>query len=99
MDIIKKSIFGIISSVVRYLMVSGITWLTTHEFIDTSTSTQLVAIAPVVVAATIWSVIERYVIAKVNLAKILTALDLAPGSTLEHLNEAMKAGGKIEDTK
>src|SRR5262245_35749416 len=97
MDIIKNSLFAFISSITRNLLVGGLTWLVTRGMLDESASTQIIAIAPVVVAAVVWSFIEKYFIAKLNMAKILTALNLLPGSTLAHLDEAMRRQKTTEE--
>lgn len=97
--VIKSSLLAFISSIARNLLVSGFAWLAARKIVDDTTSSQLLTWAPIFIAGAAWSLVEKYVFAKVNLKKIMTALDLAPGSTLAHLDEAMRKQTTEETTK
>lgn len=43
-----------------------------------------------VLAAVAWSFVEKYVLAKLHFEKLQTALNLPTGSTLAHLDEALR---------
>jgi hypothetical protein len=90
MQLLKSSLIAIISSIVRTLLVSGLTWLSTRNLVDQAASDQLLVIGPIAISAIVWSVIERYVIARLNLEKLNIALDLPAGSTQENLKDALQ---------
>lgn len=89
MDIIKSSLLVFISSIVRNLLAVGLTWLVSRKLIDESASSQLLTIGPIVIGAIAWSLIEKYVIGKLHLEKVLAALNLPAGSTQENLKDAL----------
>jgi nucleoside permease NupC len=72
-SIIRSALLTFLSSVARNLLVTGMTWLVARNVIDAATSTQLVSILPVAVAAIAWSLIEKYLITKLHLEKLLAA--------------------------
>jgi hypothetical protein len=90
LSIIKSSLFAFVSSVARNLLLAGLTWLVSRKVIDEATSSQLLTFAPMVLAAVAWSFVEKYVLAKLHFEKLQTALNLPTGSTLAHLDEALR---------
>jgi hypothetical protein len=88
--IIKSSLLAFVSSIARNLIVSGLAWLAARKVIDATMSNQILQWAPIFIAGCAWSLIEKYVLAKENWQRIITALNLAPGSTLAHLDEAIR---------
>jgi hypothetical protein len=76
--IIRSSILTLLSGVARNLLVTGLTWLVSRKVIDDATSTQIVSIMPVAVAAIAWSLVEKYVIAKLHLERLLAVQSEPP---------------------
>lgn len=77
-SIIRSSLLTLLSGVVRNLLVTGFTWLVSRKVIDETTSSQVIALLPVAVTAIAWSLIEKYVIAKMHLEKLLAVPDIPP---------------------
>jgi nucleoside permease NupC len=90
-SIIRSSLIALFSGVARNLLVTGLTWLVSRKVIDESTSSQVVALLPVAVAAIAWSLVEKFIIAKLHMEKLITALNLPAGSTVEQLKEEMRS--------
>lgn len=90
LSIIRSSLFAFVSSVARHLLMMGLTWLVAKNMIDANTSDQLLTLGPMVAAAVAWSFVDKYVLAKVNLAKIETALSLPAGSSPARLDEEVR---------
>jgi hypothetical protein len=91
--IIKSALLQIISSLLRTVLLAGVTWLTTRNLINDDTATQLTALIPAVLAAVIWSFIEKYIIAKLHLSRLLVALSLPANSSLEDVKNAVNGKG------
>lgn len=90
LSIIKSSLFAFVSSLLRNLLVAGLSWLASRKLIDASTSSQLATFVPLVGATLAWSFFEKYVLAKLNLQKVIAALNLPAGSSTAHLDEALR---------
>lgn len=90
-SIIRSCLIALFSGVARNLLVTTFAWLVSRQFIDESTSSQVVALLPVAVSAIAWSLLEKYVLAKFHMREKLTALSLPAGSTVEDLKEEMRA--------
>lgn len=93
-SIIRSCLIALFSGVARNLLVTTFAWLVSRQFIDESTSSQVVALLPVAVSAITWSLLEKYVLAKLHMREKLTALSLPAGSTVEDLKEEMKGTPK-----
>lgn len=89
-SIVRSSVFTFISGAVRNLAVVALTWLVSRKVIDADTGSQLLALAPTVIAAVLWSLIEKYIFAKRNLGKVQTALGLPAGSSMADLKAELK---------
>lgn len=91
LSIIRSSLIAFISSVARNLLVAGLTWLVSRKVIDESASSQIASILPVAVSAIAWSLVEKYLMARLHLERLTTALNLPAGSSVEDLHEEMRA--------
>lgn len=90
-SILRNSLIAIFTSIARNLLVTAFTWLVSRRVIDQATSSQVVALLPVAVSAIAWSLVEKYFLGKLHMKKLLTALNLPAGSTVEELKDEMQA--------
>jgi len=90
LSIIRSSLSAFIMAIVRNAVVVATTWLASRKLIDAETSSQLLAFIPMVVASIGWSLIEKYVFARLNLQKLQVAASLPAGSSLAHLDEELR---------
>jgi nucleoside permease NupC len=91
LSIIRSSLVALISSIARNLLVTGLTWLVARKVIDESASSQIVTILPVAIGAIAWSVVEKYVLTRRHMRKLLAALDLPAGSSVADVEKEMGA--------
>lgn len=89
-SIIRSSLTAFIMAIVRNAIVVATTWLASRGLADESATGQLLTVGPVVVAAIVWSLVEKYVLAKLNLQKLQTALTMPANSSLAHLDEELR---------
>jgi hypothetical protein len=90
LTVIKSTLISFVSGIVRTSIISGVSWLAARNLVDDSTSAQLVTWIPIVVAGIAWSLVEKYILAKFHLEKLLIALTLPANSTPAHLNTAIR---------
>lgn len=90
LTVIKSTLISFVSGIVRTLIVSGVSWLAARDLVDDSTSHQLIAWIPIVIAGIAWSLVEKFILARFHLDQLLTALALPPGTTHAELQEIVK---------
>lgn len=96
-NILRSTFMKFASSVLRTLLASLFTWLMARKYLNAEIADQLMALAGAIVPILVWSFIERYIIEKLHLSRLMTALQLPENSTLKDLQRATKVTKELPD--